>query len=318
MTTKAKMWLIVILDVLLLAFLFVASSTDWIFTEQKQTSYKISVLMEENDTATQYFVAGVQEAAIAKNIDVHVLSFTDEQSLAEKSELLQKQLEKGTQGLVLCLEEDDEVQELLADVPTSVPVVSWGRNLYTDNVYANVGYDVQLEGELLTEAWLMSERKNEVAYVTLGNESQADIEFYEKLQYTAEEKGFAVEILELEELSGAKTLVQGMAIESKRILVTRDMELLAALSEAVIGLQVKIPLYGIGYADGIRNGLEKGAIHGIVAHRDYEGGYIVLCQMANALQQKMAPKESILVGSAIITQENMYGAEEETIIFPYK
>lgn len=318
MQMKPKMWVILIVDVLLLGVLFFASSTDWLFTERKQTSYKVSILMEESTTTAEYFVAGVQEAAIEKNVDVHILTFTEEQTTAEKAELLQKQLEKGTQGLLIYLEDEAEVEELLSVVPMSVPVVSWGRDLQTEGVYANVGYDAMAEANLLLEAWTTNERKKEVAYVTLGDENQGDLEYYGVLQEMAEANGFQMEILELAEISSAKTLIQGMAIEGKRILVTRDMELLAALGAAADDLQLKIPLYGIGYDDGARSALEQGAIHGVIAHRDYEGGYIALCQMTNGLQQKSAPKEAIVVESAIVTRENMYGTEVETIVFPYK
>lgn len=318
MKMKPKMWFVLLVDVLLLGFLFFASSTDWLFTEQKQTSYKVSILMEETGATTEYFTAGIQEAAIAKNVDVHILTFTQEQTMVEKTELLQKQLEKGVQGLVLCLEDDEQTEELLSSIPTSVPVVSWGQDLHTESVYTNVGYDIVAEVNLLLEMWSTNERKREVAYVTLEDENQEDLQYYENLCYMAEAGGFQVELLELAELSGAKTLIQGMAIEGKRILVTRDMELLAALGDAALDLQLKIPVYGIGYEDGARSPLEQGAIHGVVVHREYEGGYIALCQVVNALQQKSAPKESIVVESAMITADNMYGTEEETFIFPYK
>ncbi|WP_317854806.1 hypothetical protein [Chakrabartyella piscis] len=314
---KLKLWALIMLDILLLSFLFFASSTDWLFVEQTQTSYKVSILMEDTDTSSDYFVAGVQQGAIEHNVDVHILEFTSEQTLEERKELLQKQLEKGTQGLVLCMHENSQMADLLSETPLAIPVVSWGLERNFDNVYANVGYDISMEVDLLYDVWIPSE-KREISYVTLEDAEPKDDVFYEELKQRAEIEGFVLEEVKLAELSGARTFIQGMAAENKRIVVTTDELLLEAMGNAVKEMKLNIPLYGSGYSDGVRSALEAGAINGIVVHREFEGGYVAISQVVGALQQKISTKEAILVESALITKDNMYGTAEETFIFPYK
>lgn len=314
MNKKMKNFLLA--DILLLAFLFFLSSTDFLVRERKTEIIRIAALTDAPaGRQLENFRAGVAKAAAEWNVDVSFSSLADMQTGEEKRAALQRELETGSRGIVLQCGNSGHAAEALESVPVGVPVVLYDSETDSARVRMRISGDAEEESRLLAEAVLAGREKGEsVTIVEPARKSW----YMEQLHRLTEERlrqaGVLVRRVSLGETAAAETLMKGMAAQGGNILVSGDISVLGALGEANTE---KIPVYGAGFSGAVRELLENGAVYGTVVHRDYEAGYLAVAEAARILQGKGAASETAVVESVLVTAETLREKNVESVVFPY-
>lgn len=314
MSLNKNMKKFVLADILLLLFLLLLSSTDFIVREKKTEIYRIAVWTDvPAGRQLENFRAGAAKAAVEWDVDISFLTLDDAEN---GGEILQREMETGCRGIIMRCGDSRQAEEMLADVPLGVPVVLYDSEGDSARIRTRVYGDMQEEGRLLAEAVLAGREKGES--VTIVEPAQEG--WYIKLLHDLTEEqlrqaGVLVRRVTMEETASAETFVKGMAAQGGNILVSGDAAILQALGEA--NRASSLPIYGAGFTGIMRELLEDGAIRGTVVHRDYEAGYLSVEQAAKILRGKGAAEETIIVESALVTAESIAEKDVESIVFPY-
>jgi ABC-type sugar transport system substrate-binding protein len=137
------------------------------------------------------------------------------------------------------------------------------------------------------------------------------------LQQQLEENGISVKRMHLTSLKTAYAPIKEAALFGGGVFISADLNVLQALGEANLAVGNKLSLYGMGFHTGIHRLLEKGSIQATVAHRSYEAGNFSMEMVLKALRNIEIPKKKVTVESALVTAENLYSVEVESIIFPH-
>lgn len=313
MDKRMKGFLLV--DIFLLAFLFLLSSTDILVRERKVEIIRIAVLTDASaGRQLENFRAGVAKAAAEWNVDVSFSSISDMQTGEERRAAVQRELETGCRGIVLQCGDSRQAGEALESVPVGVPVVLYDSEADSARIRVRVGGDAEEESRLLTEAVLAGREKGEsVTIVEPARESWYMEQLHELTEARLRQAGVLVRRVSLGE-AAAETLMKGMAAQGGNILVTGDVSVLQALGRANTE---KIPVYGAGFSGAVQELLEEGAVCGTVVHRDYEAGYLAVEEAARILQGKGVAEETVIVESVLVTGETLCEKNVESAVFPY-
>lgn len=316
---KKKIFIIMLVDVIVLLFLLLASSTDLILKGRLQKSYKITALM---DTVTsekdENFKLGLNKGAVDWNMDVNLSYISDYEDVKGIENFLQKEIDNGSTGLILNCKDKKLSQAITSFIPVGMPVVLWDMELELSRVKGSISSDKETKISLLLSAIMAGRTEGQdVAIIERDGGCPDAKAIHEELEKKLNELGIQARLVKIEELSSAETLVKGMAVQKKNILVSADFMVLKALAESCQKSKITLPLYGIGWGLSVRNLLEEGYISALVVHRSYEAGYLALSKLAGTIQKEDTGADSLSIENVLITPPNMYQKDIETFIFPY-
>ena len=309
----------ILIDILILIFLFLASSTDLIIKERKQEKRYLSVLLEMPARGQQAdFRAGIMEAASAYPTELHIINLTAWENAEDKYAILEKELENGCQGFILHCRSVYQMDGLLERIPAQIPVILYDSCAESARIYGKVNSDLQEESRLLTEGILQDAHKaSGIILVSPPSPGYRVTELHRQVQRQLEAAGIPVSEVTLQNPSEVHTLAAGLSAWSSRILVSADVSVFQALGEENAKLGNLFSIYGAGFNSEICNYLEEGAVTGLVLHRAYEAGYFAMEKLTDALEKKPLREPLTIVESAFVTAENMYEPGIESILFPY-
>ncbi|WP_352400318.1 hypothetical protein [Anaerotignum sp.] len=316
---KRKIFVIVIIDMILLSFFLLASSTDLILKERQEKSYKLTVLVDAvNSECDENFKMGITKGAMDWNMDVNLSYISNYEAVEEIKLLLQKEIDNGSVGLILNCNNKELAEAIISEIPVGMPVILWNMSLDAPRVRGEVSVDREEEITLLMQAVMDARTEGQdVALIERNGVYEKEKSIHEELSRRLLEQGVQVRLVKINELSSADTLVKGMAVQNKNILVSADFMVLKALADSCQKSKIVLPLYGLGWGLSVRDCLEEGYISGLVVQRSYEAGYLALSKVAGLVKKEDARKEVFAVESALVTPINMYLPEIETFIFPY-
>ncbi|WP_313528377.1 hypothetical protein [Anaerotignum sp.] len=316
---KRKIFIIVVVDIIILSFLLLASSTDLILKERLEKSDKITVLVDAvGSESDENFKMGLTKGAMDWNMDVNLSYITNYEDVEDIKALLQKEIDNGSAGLILNCKNKEMAEGILSVVPVGMPVILWNMDMEAPRVRGTVSGDRDKEISLLVQEIMDVRTEGQDVALIERHGSYPEVNFiHEELNNKLTEKGVQVRLVKIEELSSADTLVKGMAVQKKNILVSADFMVLKALAESCQESKIVLPLYGFGWGLSIRNCLEEGYVSGLVVQRSYEAGYFVLSKVARMVKKEDDGEELLIIESTLVTPSNMYKSDIETFIFPY-
>ena len=109
---------------IVLAALFLLSSTDLIIKEQKAEVYPISVIIE--DTSDDYYVnfrKGMERAAVELNADVSFITLYEQGNRTQQMNFVLREQEDGNRALIVAPVDEEMVGELQASRKVNEPLV---------------------------------------------------------------------------------------------------------------------------------------------------------------------------------------------------
>lgn len=316
---KKNIWKFVVADIILLVFLFLASSTDFILKERVEESHKITVMMDISGAGIMdNFKMGANKAAIGEKIDVNFIDLSAFGDSEGQKAALEKEIQNGSEGIVLYCEDRKQAEALIATAAVGDPVVLYDTAAESLRVRGRISANQEAEVGLLVEAVLDGrQRGQDIALVERKNTSERILFLHEKIETALFAEGIVVRRVVLEDLSMAATGARGLARQGGNILVSADLAVVQGLGEGCRAYGLGIPLYGMGWSIGCRSLLEGGFIDGLVVHRSYEAGFLAVTQVADILKNEGSGPEVQVVECGLITPENMYLTPIATFLFPY-
>ena len=309
----------ILADILLLLILFLASSTDILIKEKEVEVHKIAVVVDVPVKGqVDNFRSGTMKASLKYHTDTNFINLSSWNDLADKQAVLLKELDNGCKGVILHCEEKPVVQAILEVIPADIPVLLYNEEEEDPCVKGSLGSDFAEECRLLTEVICLDEnRAKGVVLVEPVPCTERVRNLHDQLQYELEADGTLVRRLEVDSNAKVQTLVRSVSSLLGGIFVSGDVSVLQMLGEGNTNPAQDISVYGVGFHADIRSLIEDGAITGTVVHRAYEAGYFSVEQMVAILNGENLTDENTTVESVLLTQENMYSSEVESIVFPY-
>ena len=121
-TKKGK--IVWFLYVVLLVFLFLASSTDLIIKEKKNEIFPISVVIEDSDDADYVnFRKGMELAASELNADVSFITLYDKNDLEQQRALMEREQQDGAKALIVSPVNGEKMEKDIAGSRLNIPVI---------------------------------------------------------------------------------------------------------------------------------------------------------------------------------------------------
>lgn len=269
---------------IVLAALFLLSSTDLIIKEQKAEVYPISVIIE--DTSDDYYVnfrKGMERAAVELNADVSFITLYEQGNRTQQMNFVLREQEDGNRALIVAPVDEEMVGELQALRKVNEPLVLLNveKEQIKGEYAAGITFDYyrlgsQLGQRLLEEqpeeypVYLFSCKGNDLVNHRMAEglcsvldtggrewrefclQQGSDLETVLKEKPTGAEKGVVVAALDPESLTAAAQLAEN--------------------DEAgVLGIR---GLYGRGNTVSILDELDKGVIQGLCITDDFSAGYL--------------------------------------------
>lgn len=305
----------------LLAVLFVLSTTDLVFKERKNKIYHISIIVPDSDLAKwENYRSGVNDAAAYYNADISFVTLYNGGDSAEQLEAVSREVQNGAEAVIICAADGEYISQNINDVRGGVPIVALGGDIDSKGVKARVLYDYAEIGKLIAaevKSDLTEQRieKQVIISVQSGeNASAADTVtagFVSALGVSAEPSRRTVQGEQT-----ADELVKSLSDENEYILLAADLKSFELLAKAMRenGLPNGIRLYGTGLSDEIKTYIETGVVKAAACMQEYPAGYKSI-EFAVGLVDGTLKEQLYEPQAFTVTQDNMFDAETEKNAF---
>jgi len=306
-----------------LVFLFLLSSTDWLIKERENQVYPISVVVEDDgDDNYKNFLRGVEQAATELNADVSFITLYQANDQQEQIELMIREQQAGARAIIVAPVEVKALEEALAEKRVTVPLVLVNGELPRDKVLALVTVDCHEMGRRLAAQIMQCYGSDTPVYLFGPNRKNEVVHRFEDgVAGTLSEAGYSVirfhrtgedsfrNAIEDMVYPGSHSAVivaldQNSLLETAKILEDRD----------VYSAHVK-GLYGRGTTIPILNYLDRGIITGICVTDDFSAGYLSIKRAVEVLTNQAVQDQTILE-SYYIEKEDLRRAEYEKMLYP--
>lgn len=342
MNGKVK-WLWILYGVVL-AVLFLLSSTDLIIKEEAAEVYPVSVII--GDTTDENYVnfrKGMERAAIELNGDVSFITLYEKGSAGQQRELILRELADGAKALVVAPVEADMLWEMEQESRFPVPVIlingAYGQNCDLERS-ACFTFDFYAMGERLGEEILKEfPQQKRVCILEEQKPDSAGALFSQGLQKTlgpigcevfsvgeeadrSESEGAAGEGKDTWKRGFLEKITQGWS--EKAVLAAADPESLARaaqlLAEEEEAAHWVEGLYGRGNTVPILNYLDKGIIRGLCVTDDFSAGYLSVKAAVGLAKNRSLEEESVKDGRCLeshyIRREDLRNEKYEKMLYP--
>ena len=321
-TKKGK--IVWFLYVVLLVFLFLASSTDLIIKEKKNEIFPISVVIEDTDDADYVnFRKGMELAASELNADVSFITLYDKNDLEQQRALMEREQQDSAGALIVSPVNEEKMEKDISGSRLNIPVVLLNTRLETSSAACVAAPDYVEMGRRLAEQIAAShERRIPVCLVGEASRTIASVKFEEGIREVLEDLGQEVLLYEKSEEENYQAFL-GRVFQMKwqsLVFVALDQESLTGLArifEDSIRLQAYADgLYGRGTSLAVLNALDRGTIDGLCVTDDFGIGYQSVASAVEAARSgrcriKICPQESYY-----IERKDLRTEEFEKMLYP--
>lgn len=271
--------------------------------------YRISILINDSDNPCwDNFIQGINQGAIDYNVEIDLVNIDTIDSKQEQLNLIEQQLENGTDAMIIqgeYLTSDDIIQ-------CNVPVIMLENDIDVSSTSALFSSDNNKVGSALASEVILNNLGNtkyrRIGIVT-GNSNQLKIEqrvdsFIDKMETVNSVIAWQVEsVSQLSEIEDSNVNIM--------VCVNELM-----LDECVnYCMENNITLYAIGTSEIALYGLEKDIVKSLIVLNEYNSGYLAVKQLAQYLNRDTISLKDYSLSYRIINKDNMYNSSNENILF---
>lgn len=308
---------------IILVFLFLLSSTDWIIAEKKREVYQISVVVEDsNDEYYVNFKKGMDKAAESLHADVDFITLYAPNDLAQQIELIQREIKEGADALIVAPVNESEFIMRLDEISPSCPVVLLGTSNVSASVAASIGIDGFKAGERLAARIAAEESKEfPVCLLTEGLTCTGNKDRYDGLCSALSEAGFTCRLTEKQSEDSYRRAIEETVYpgRGRMTVVALDVDALSEAAAIIGGSSVYkeyiTGLYGFGSTVGILNELDNGVIDGLMTHSQFDEGYLSVKMAVEAIQG-VRLGEPVVMDSFYIEADDLREGRYEKLLYP--
>ena len=321
---KRKGQIIWIFYMVILVFLFLASSTNLLIKEKKNEIFPISIIIEDSDDGDYVnFRKGMELAAAELNADVSFITLYDRNNLEQQRALINREERDGAKALIVSPVNEEQIIAAIEGNAINVPVVFLNSKLEASAAACVTSPDYKAMGrKLARKVDELYEKKIPVCMVGEENRTATSRQLEEGIRSILENSGREILLYERSEDENVRGLL-GRIFQKKwqsMIFIALDQESLLGLSsvfEDSIRLQpYAVGLYGRGSSLGVLNALDRGDIDGLCVTDDFSIGYQSVQYAVEAAQKgrckvKIKPQESYY-----IERQDLRKQEFEKMLYP--
>lgn len=302
-----------------LTALFIVSSTDLVIKERENTVYSIAVLVDAaDDVGWDNFRLGMDRAALdMREADISFVTLYDEDQNEQQLEQLTREIEGGTQGIILKAENLGYQSVMLTQMPANVPVVIYGTALESPRVKGVIASPIEEMMEKLARTMLNDAGGNgkHITIVT-QTDDRADVETMTNvITSQLEAEGETVERITLDSLDDAETLVNGLIARGDSMVFAPELRTALRLAEVIHTNGAALPLYTTGWSSAARQALDRGALRATATIDEFAAGYWAIQEMVAQLSRKPSP-EPIKLRVSVVTAASLYSRNNQMMLFP--
>lgn len=311
---------IVMLLVLLLCLIMIGTrDSGKRSTKERKT---ISLVVYGDDTERwESLRQGAGLVCKQNNADLSFLTMLSEDDTSEQNEIIDREIEDGTDALIIAACNSSGVREHIADINPKVPVI------YVESVAApgddeiyiapddyNMGLDLgrsiaENESDIVTVA-IISENtdRDSVALREQGLRDAIDGKVGKILDWKRDENNRNIE---------SRMFIQKAIVsEATDVIVALDNSTTDALLDALANLNKKSKVYSVSTSNKSVYSLYKGEIKTLEYSNEFSMGYLAaMYAMDDSYAKKKYPDEAIEY--RIVRKENMYDKDNQELLFPF-
>lgn len=311
---------------IVLIFLFVLSSTDWIIKEEKSEIYPISVIIE--DTADDNYVnfrKGMERAALELNADVSFITLYEQGNREQQRELILREQQDGSRALIVTPVTMEMIAQMQEENLITVPLVLVNAEM-TDIVKREdtgwIAFDYYGMGRTLGEAILGEQPSCRTVWLLgRGNPNLASRSFSEGARDALKSEGCELLSFVWQSEEDLSRIFEKLTEDrtQRAVIVATDPESLIKTAQFLADADETAEwiggLYGRGNTVPILNYLDRGLIQGLCITDDFSAGYLSVKTAVELADKHYVPERGYLE-SCYIQREDLRNEKYEKLLYP--
>lgn len=280
----------------------------------KRVPIEVSVIVRDSDTTLLNTLRmGMEQAASDQGAELRFLLPSSSNSAKEQEELLQREVERGTDALIIMAADSEKMQESLEEMTVQLPFITLESSLKGERQYFSPdNYQV---GKQLALAALETGSDQTVMLIDSCESSWGFSERVQGAQETLEKAG--VKVIRWSRSDSRITDGLNYAIVRQNVgkVIAFDDASTQKISQYYSQRESWPELYGVGCTEAITTGLEQGVLSAIAAWSEYAAGYMAVEEAIASVRGEYTISKELLRFS-IVRGDEMYEPENQKLLFP--
>lgn len=272
-----------------------------------QDTARVSVVLDSPSSERwEVLRQGMESFAKEKDVEIKYITLTGRESVTEQMELLHREVQNGAEGIILNLQNREQLVKKMNDSMNQVKLVMVDSQLPLSFESGYVAADNTAMGRELADAALADGKEGESFGVITGNGNMESSR--QRLAGVEERLGSRL----IFTVSQAAGIPADLWPQVDRLLCLDVPSAEEALERAE---KAGKPLYTIGRSEKLVYYLDKGIVDTMVVADEFVMGYAALEKLYGKLRYAVEMKDGT-IPYITVNRDNLYSEEHERIMFP--
>jgi ribose transport system substrate-binding protein len=314
--------------VFIILFIMLISSFLVLLNEGKKKDVKVynfSVIIRgKNSEGWRIIKEGMEQAASEMNVNIRFLTLLEENSIKEQTELIERELNDGTDAILISPTDYNAMASTIENVRKKVPVVLFESNIETKQNIPYISCDNYELGQSLAEEIVRNgNTRSKVSIIKSDLNCSSINERYLGFVDEIEKSKNTYEFLELprDEVQLYNKVREIIENNETDVIITFEPNILESIGKAkkyvlsTNNLKYNVELYGTGSTSLIISLIEENVINSIAMQNEFNVGYLSVKASVSQIEEKSI--DDSIITSTIINSRNMYSKENQRMLFPF-
>ena len=314
--------------VFIILFIMLISSFLVLLNEGKKKDVKVynfSVIIRgKNSEGWRIIKEGMEQAASEMNVNIRFLTLLEENSIKEQTELIERELNDGTDAILISPTDYNAMASTIENVRKKVPVVLFESNIETKKNIPYISCDNYELGQSLAEEIVRNgNTRSKVSIIKSDLNCSSINERYLGFVDEIEKSKNTYEFLELprDEVQLYNKVREIIENNETDVIITFEPNILESIGKAkkyvlsTNNLKYNVELYGTGSTSLIISLIEENVINSIAMQNEFNVGYLSVKASVSQIEEKSI--DDSIITSTIINSRNMYSKENQRMLFPF-
>ena len=287
--------------------------------------YDVAVIIRgRNSEGWSIMKAGMDQASSEMNVNLRFITLLEENSVEEQIELLEREMNSGTDAILISPADYTEISNLIENINKKIPIVLFESNIDTKQDIPYISCDNYKLGQELAEEVVRNgnTRKNiaivesdltcssiKERYSGFIDEISKSKNTYETVEFPTDESNLYNKFI---------SLIEENKVDAIVAFDPNALEVIGKAKKYVINnsnITSNIEIYGIGRTSTIISLIEEKIIDAIAIQNEFNVGYLSIKTAVNKLEGEKFDSK-INITSTLINSRNMYSKENQKVLFP--
>ena len=322
MRVNKKIVFMILLILLLVSSLLLLKESE----SKKIIVYDVVVITRgRNSEIWSRMKAGMEQASSEMNINLRFISLLEENSVTEQKDILEKEMNRGTDAIIISPADYTELSSLIENINKKIPIVLFESKIETKQAIPYVSCDNYKLGRNIGEELIKNGNtrsniavvKSDVSYSSIDERYVGFIE-----EISSSKNSYEVIEIPLDDSKLCDEIKVLMEEDKFDVIVAFDTNALEAIGKAkkyvLNNSEIKnnnIQIYGTGCTSTIISLIEENIINSISMQNEFNVGYLSVKNAVLKIQGKKIEKTVDII-STVINRKNMYSKENQRMLFP--